>query len=137
LDTSVLVAALTNEARTEDVQLWLGRQKPETLVISPWVVTEFSTALSIKVRSRQIGAQHRASALAMFAELCRDNLTLLPISAGQFQVAARLADQHALGLRAGDALHLAIVLEYGAELVTLDRELADAGSASGVRTRLL
>ncbi len=44
LDTSVLVAALTREARTEDIQIWLSRQNPEALAISAWVVTEFSAA---------------------------------------------------------------------------------------------
>jgi predicted nucleic acid-binding protein len=137
LDTSVLVAALTREARTEDIQIWLSRQGPEALAISAWVVTEFSAALSVKLRSKQIGAPHRARALAAFAELSSESLSLLPISASQFHVAARLADQSALGLRAGDALHLAIALEHRAMLVTLDRPLADAGSAAGIATRML
>ena len=137
VDTSVLVAALTDEIRTKDVQLWLGRQNAAELVINPWVVTEFSAALFIKLRSKQIGLQHRARALAMFAQLSQDSLTLLPISASQFHIAARLADQHALGLRAGDALHLAIAMDYGAILITLDRQLGEAGSAAGVRTRTL
>ncbi len=137
LDTSVLVAALTEEARTEDMQSWLSQQKPENLAISAWVITEFSAALSIKLRSKQIGEQHRARALAMFSELNSESLVLLPISASQFHTAARLADQHALGLRAGDALHLAITMEHGATLVTLDQRLAESGSAAGVPTRLL
>ena len=137
LDTSVLVAALTDEVRTRDVQLWLSQQNPADLAISPWVVAEFSAALSIKLRSKQIGAQHRAQALAMFAKLSQESLTLLPISATQFHTAARLSDQHALGLRAGDALHLAIAMEHGAELITLDERLGEAGSTAGVRTRIL
>ena len=73
----------------------------------------------------------------MFAELSRESLTLLPISASQFHTAARLADQHVLGLRAGDALHLAIAMEHGAVLITLDERLGNAGPAAGVRTRIL
>ena len=38
LDTSLLVAALTEEPRTDSVQTWLGDQEPEELVISDWVV---------------------------------------------------------------------------------------------------
>ncbi len=119
------------------MQSWLSQQKPETLAISVWVVTEFSAALSIKLRCKQIGEQHRARALAMFSKLNSESLVLLPISASQFHTAARLSDQHDLGLRAGDALHLAITVEHGATLITLDRRLAKAGSAAGVATRLL
>jgi predicted nucleic acid-binding protein len=137
LDTSVVVAAMTAEARSRDIQLWLGRQDPKSLAISAWVATEFSAALSIKLRANQIGAQYRAQALAAFAELCRESLTLLPIDANHFVIAARIADQHALGLRAGDALHLAIAFDHGAVVITLDQRLAEAGPEAGVRTRLL
>ncbi len=51
--------------------------------------------------------------------------------------AARFADQSALSLRAGDALHLAICFDFGATLCTLDRGLSAAGAALGVKTDLL
>ena len=52
-------------------------------------------------------------------------------------MAARFADQYALGLRAGDALHLAICADRGAIICTLDRRLAEAALALGVETALL
>jgi uncharacterized protein len=137
LDTSLLVAALTNETRTSPVQHWLEDQDPGELTASDWVVTEFSSALSIKLRMGQIGPAHRADALALFTNLCRDSLEIVPISRSDFRLAAHLADRHQLGLRAGDALHLAICLGQGAALCTLDRRLSDAGSAVGVKTTLI
>lgn len=137
LDTSLLVAALTNEAETERMQAWLAEQAPDDLAISDWVTTEFSSALSIKLRTRQLDVAHRADALAMFTRLSADSFTILPISGTQFRTAARFADQYTLGLRAGDALHLAVCADHGATLCTLDRRLSEFGPALGVKTTLL
>jgi uncharacterized protein len=137
LDTSLLVAALTNEPETRQMQGWLSEQDPDDLVISDWVVAEFSAALSIKLRTGEIEARHRANALTMFTRLCNDNLTVMPVSRVQFRMAARFADQCALGLRAGDALHLAVSAENGATICTLDRRLSEAAAALGVQTAQL
>src|SRR5215469_3769491 len=99
LDTLLLVAALTNETETERMQSWLGQQAGDDLAISDWVVTEFSSALSIKLRAGLIEPAHRADALAMFARLTTDNFLVLPVSRMQFRTAARFADQYQLSLR--------------------------------------
>jgi uncharacterized protein len=137
LDTSLLVAALTNEPQTRQMQGWLGVQDPDDLVISDWVATEFSAALSIKLRTGGIEPRHRADALTMFTRLCNDNVTVMRVSRAQFRTAARFADQYALGLGAGDALHLAVCAEQGATICTLDRRLSEAASALGIKTALL
>src|SRR6266852_8811307 len=137
LDTSLLVAALTNETETERMQRWLGQQRADDLAISDWVATEFSSALSIKLRTRQIEASHRADALATFTRLATDSFTVVPVSRLQFRTAARFVEQHVLGLRAADALHLAICADHGATLCTLDRRLSDAATVLGVKTILL
>ncbi len=137
VDTSVLVAALTREAQTARMQTWLAGQAPGALAISAWVITEFSAALSIKVRTGDIDAAHRANALAAFALLCDESFVFLGVSTVNFRDAARFADQIQVGLRAGDALHLAVCAERGAELCTLDRRLSAAGPALGVKTALL
>jgi hypothetical protein len=136
LDTSLLIATLTNEVETERMQHWLGRQPEDNLAISDWVATEFSSALSIKLRTGQIRVADRAAALATFTRLTIDSFIAIPVSRLDFRTAARLADQHAIGLRAGDAVHLAICANHGATLCTLDRRLGDAGSALGIKTIL-
>jgi hypothetical protein len=137
VDTSVLVAALTRETETARMQTWLSNQQAGVLAISDWVVTEFSAALSMKLRASDIDAEQRAGVLAAFAALRADSFNVLDVSRPTFRMAALLADQSRLGLRAGDALHLAVCAEHGAELCTLDRRLSAAGRSVGVKATLL
>lgn len=137
VDTSILVAALTNEARTAEMQDWLADQPAGNLAVSDWVLTEFSAALSVKLRTGQLRATDRANALAMFAELVEASFYVLPVRRADFQVAARFADQYTTGLRAGDALHLAVAANHGARIRALDRGLVSAAETLGVSASLV
>jgi predicted nucleic acid-binding protein len=93
--------------------------------------------MAIKLRAGQIDLEQRAAALAMFNKLVAESLTVLPVTGAHFRAAAKFVDQHTLGLRAGDALHLATASEHGATLHTLDKRLARAGPMLGVPSKLL
>ena len=135
VDTSVIVSALTKEADTGLSQIWLARQDTSELTISDWTATEFASALSMKLRTGALGADHRAYALSAFTRLCVESFRTLTVAREDFRAAARFADQSQLNLRAGDALHLAICASHGASLCTLDRRLAEAASRVGVPVR--
>ena len=135
VDTSVIVSALTNEVDTALSQTWLARQETSELTISDWTMTEFASALAIKLRTGALGVDHRAAALSAFTRLCVDSFRILPVAREDFRTAVRFADQSELNLRAGDALHLAICANHGASLCTLDRRLAQAAPRVGVPVR--
>jgi len=137
LDTSLLVAALTNEAKSTAAQAWLAEQEVGEIAISEWVATELFAALSAKLRSRQIENVHRTNALAEFARLRAASFVTLAVTSQHFRMAAEYAGRHGLGLRAGDALHLAVAADNGATLCTLDRRLAGAGKTVGVKIFVL
>jgi uncharacterized protein len=133
----VVIAALTAEAATARVQAWLGAWAAGELAISEWGVTEVSSALSMKVRTGDLDLPARARVLAAFNRLVQDSLIVIAATGAHFHTAARFADRHELGIRAGDALHLAIAAGEGATLYTLDRRLFEAGPALGVATAMI
>lgn len=137
LDTSIIIASLTPEEATPRVTLWLKQDPARAFAISAWVRTEVSAALSIKLRDRKIDERMRYEALSIFNRLADETFRIVPIPPGCFELAARLADSHETGLRAGDALHLAIASMNSLPLCTLDKRMAGAGLKLGLGTQLI
>ena len=131
LDTSFLVAALTAEAATEPAKAWLRSRDAGALAISHWSLTEFTSALSIKVRTGKMQSNEQSLVRVEWARF-QDALHVLSIEPRHFQSAADIAGRHELGLRSGDALHIAIAQAAGLALVTLDRRMAEAARELGV-----
>lgn len=124
VDTSVIVALLTVEPSTQRITAWYAGLS-DTPACSDWLLTEFSSALSIKLRTGQITEATAKRVRKEFALLTDGGLRIIPVSRGAFAHAAEMVKLHGHGLRAGDALHLAVALELGAShMATLDGTLA-------------
>jgi len=124
VDTSVLVALCTKEAKTADVVQWYAECTQE-LVSAAWCVTEFASAMSLKQRTGQLTAEQAHTAWVQFERMCANDLQLLPVEASTFHKAAMMTMNVVSGLRAGDALHLACAVEAKSKsMATLDVVLA-------------
>jgi predicted nucleic acid-binding protein len=132
VDTSVIVALLTVEPRTQDMTAWYAGLR-DTPTCSDWLLTEFSSALSIKLRTGQISEANAKRVRKEFELLTEGGLRIVPVSRSTFRRAAEMTGLHAHGLRAGDSLHLAVALELGAShMATLDRTLAANATRNGM-----
>jgi uncharacterized protein len=124
LDTSVLVAMCTQEAKTADVLKWYADCTQE-LVSAAWCVTEFASALGLKQRTGQLTAEQANTAWVQFERICANDLQLLPVDASTFHKAAMMTMNVTSGLRAGDVLHLACALQAKVKsMATFDVVLA-------------
>lgn len=107
IDTSALVPAFIREPKSEAVLAWLA-SSGESLVISEWAITEFSSAAAIKVRTGEIASAIAKQARARFLDFAQDHCSIAVPQRAEFRRAAAIAGDANLKLRAGDALHLAI-----------------------------
>ena len=135
LDTSVVVPMFLPEPASEAILSWI--ESCEVPVMSSdWVIAEYSSAVSIKVRNKEISEKQARAARRAFSELCQGGLRLMPVSRSAYAAAAKLAGNAASGLRAGDSLHLAMAIEVGAiALATSDSSLARNAEANGMAVR--
>ena len=131
-DTSLLVAALTIEPQTRAVQEWMAGHDESALCISSWAVTEFSSAIALKLRRGEITTGDRNRALANLRKMQADSLIIVAVPGEVFDLAARFCDMKGSALRAGDALHLAVAALGGHGLATLDARMKDGAEAVGV-----
>ena len=98
---------------------------------------EFSSAVSLKVRARQIDPRQKDAALTMFSDWCEGTFVMEAISQPDFAVAAHYAARDDVDIRAGDALHAAACMRLGTTMCTLDAKLRAACEFLGIGTETL
>lgn len=130
LDTSAFVPMFAREARSRDV-VNLVAAFPDPIVISPWVLAETQSALSLKVRTGALSGGDASAARVRVAQVA-SAYRVEPVAGADFDKAAEFLSTLASPLRAADALHIALCQRIDAELLTLDVEMAAAANEIGL-----
>lgn len=137
VDTSVFVTFFVREPASDTVDAWFERTKITDLALSSWTIAEFVGAIGSKVRGGALSAREGEAVVREFHALVQGSLPPIVPNNDDFLAAARMMERFDLGLRAGDALHVAIAQQAGAaRLVTLDKVLARAAESLGLRVEL-
>ena len=131
LDASVLVAALTEEARTVEARQLISSYERSDVALSSWTLVEVLSGLSKKVRTGDLTAAD-FEILSRQVRAMPNSFSRTPISEEHFLAAMRLVSSLETGLRAGDALHLSIAADFNLTLATFDKGLQAAAEMVGV-----
>jgi len=131
LDTSVLLPTLIAEPTTEAVYAFLGDDNLE-LRVSDFAAAEVASAMSRLVRMALLTEADASARLADFDAWRAAMTTPVDIQASDARLAYIYVGRFDLGLRAPDALHLAVAQRLDLAVVTLDRRLAAAARELGV-----
>lgn len=126
------MSLLTEEVQTAQSDTWFAGRRDERFFNSDWVASEFSSAVSLKIRSGRLPASGQSVVLRAFNAIIARSFEVLPVSRENVRTAAQFTNRHELGLRGGDALHLAICEAHGADICTLDQRMMDAAVALGI-----
>lgn len=132
-DASLLVAILTPEVHSRVADDWIRQQDAGTLWISPWVTTEIASALAMKQRRGVLTAADRRASIALTQQLTTRTFGLIAVEARHFALAGERMVDTGDGLRAGDALHLAVASDHRLGIATLDLDLEEAARCLDMR----
>lgn len=136
-DASLIVAAVTDETASVASRNWLASLREGDLVSSKWCETEVASALALKVRVGSLDTNQRRPTLGVVRNMLAASAVMVAIDALHFDAATDLLARGDKALRGGDALHLAVAARAGATLFTLDRRMAEAGTALDLDVCLL
>ncbi len=142
LDTSFLAPLAIPESTSNSITAFVGRLPIGELAVSHWTLVEFSSLIARKVRARELDAQGAARAAARVEATVEASFAVLLPSFGDFVLAKRYLGKFETGLRAPEALHLAIAFNRDATaFYTLDNRLIAAGKildlpvSAGIRAK--
>ena len=136
LDTNLVVALCSAERDSESVAAALAGIK-DRFCISEWTRVEFTSAVGIKFRNRELKEPLARRALSEYYEAFEPGVTVITPSRDDYVLAAFYLQDLRSGLRGGDALHIAVAVNSSAtRLLTLDKAFIKAARGNKVRVEL-
>jgi predicted nucleic acid-binding protein len=127
IDTSFLAPLYIQEVTSKSVETILLNLPTDELAISDWTTLEFASLLSRRVRMKELIPELMERVMRSFQEDVTLSYTVFTVTNADFLLAAEFVQQWETGLRAGDALHLAIARNRSVEnLLSLDYGLINA-----------
>jgi predicted nucleic acid-binding protein len=132
-DTSFLAPLFRDEANSSVVPRLLASLPAGQLATSHWTQVEVASLLARDVRMGVISSAEAREAETTFDDVVRRSfVTVLP-DEGDYDLARRYLHTYETGLRAGDALHLAVAAKRRAtSIYTFDKAMLRAGESLGL-----
>jgi predicted nucleic acid-binding protein len=132
LDTNILLSACLAEPASPRVRAWL-ETADSNFTTSDWALAEFSSALGVKVRRGELTTRQADGVLRVLEGDLLPALSVVETESHLVTAAGMLLRSWPLGLRTGDAMHLAFCARArGLVLATADRILERAAHATGI-----
>jgi uncharacterized protein len=136
-DTSFLVPLILPEAASDKIAGFVRRLPAEEFTVSHWTRVEFSSLIAREVRMGGLELQAATRADARFEAMLDESFSVLLPNADDFGLAKRYLGRFETGLRAGDALHLAVANNHRAAVIySLDKTLLRAGKILDLPVRM-
>ena len=126
-DTSFLVPLIFPETTSDKIVAFVRRLPAEEFTVSHWTRVEFSSLIAREVRMGGLDVQAAARADTRFEAMVAESFSILLPTADDFSLAKRYLGRFETGLRAGDALHLAVASNHRVAVIySLDNKLLKA-----------
>jgi predicted nucleic acid-binding protein len=131
-DTSFVAPLILPERSSGRIERSARDLAADDLAISHWTRVEFTGLVARRVRMKELSISDADRVMTMFGEVIRSFHIILP-TVSEYDLASDYLRQYKLGLRSGDALHLAIARNHEAKCFhTLDKSLLKIAGTLGI-----
>ena len=132
-DTSFLTPLVRQEATSTQIERFMQHLPAGDLAVSHWTAVEFSSLLALHIRMGGLTPDDARTINAAFDTMIDASFVVLLPGADDFKRAREYLAHHRTGLRAGDALHLAIAGNRQVDTIfSLDNTFIRAGKLLGL-----
>ncbi len=132
-DTSFLVPLIIPEATSDSVYSCVRNFSTDNFAVSDWTRVEFASMLAREVRMGALNSNAAMEASRRFELTIAESFTVLLPDRKDFNTAREWLCHFETGLKAGDALHLAIAANHSADtIISLDKRMIASGKMLGL-----